>query len=35
MQEARTVIEDLVASGEVVYGVTTGFGDLASTFVPA
>ncbi|MDQ2965056.1 MAG: histidine ammonia-lyase [Chloroflexota bacterium] len=35
MQEARAVIEDLVASGEVVYGVTTGFGDLASTFVPA
>ncbi len=34
MQEARAVIEGLVASGEVVYGVTTGFGDLASTFVP-
>jgi len=34
MQEARGVIEDLVAAGEVVYGVTTGFGDLASTFVP-
>ncbi|MFL5680718.1 MAG: histidine ammonia-lyase [Chloroflexota bacterium] len=35
MQEARDVIESLVAAGEVVYGVTTGFGDLASTFVPA
>lgn len=35
MKEARAVIEDLVAAGEVVYGVTTGFGDLASTFVPA
>jgi histidine ammonia-lyase len=35
MQEARGVIEDLVAAGEVVYGVTTGFGDLASTLVPA
>jgi histidine ammonia-lyase len=34
MQEARAVIEDLVARGEVVYGVTTGFGDLASTLVP-
>ncbi len=33
MQEARDVIEDLVARGEVVYGVTTGFGDLATTFV--
>jgi histidine ammonia-lyase len=34
MAEARQVIEDLVTAGEVVYGVTTGFGDLASTFVP-
>ena len=29
MQEARDVIEALVAEGAVVYGVTTGFGDLA------
>ena len=29
MQEARDVIERLVAAGEVVYGVTTGFGALA------
>ena len=34
MQEAREVIERLVARGEVVYGVTTGFGDLATTFIP-
>jgi len=34
MGEARGVIEELVAAGEVVYGVTTGFGDLASSFVP-
>jgi histidine ammonia-lyase len=34
MQEAREVIERLVAAGEVVYGVTTGFGDLASTTIP-
>jgi histidine ammonia-lyase len=34
MTEARAVIDDLVARGEVVYGVTTGFGDLATTFVP-
>ena len=33
MDEARAVIDALVADGEVVYGVTTGFGDLASTFV--
>ncbi|HKG56115.1 MAG TPA: histidine ammonia-lyase [Candidatus Limnocylindrales bacterium] len=35
IQEARDVIESLVAAGEVVYGVTTGFGDLASMVVPA
>src|SRR6188472_1020655 len=34
MQEARDVIDTLVARGEVVYGVTTGFGDLATTFIP-
>ena len=33
MQEARDVIESLVAEGAVVYGVTTGFGDLATTFI--
>ena len=33
MQEARDVIESLVAAGAVVYGVTTGFGALASTFI--
>ena len=33
MVEARDVIERLVAAGEIVYGVTTGFGDLATTFV--
>jgi histidine ammonia-lyase len=34
MDEARAVIDSLVKAGEVVYGVTTGFGDLASAFVP-
>jgi histidine ammonia-lyase len=33
MDEARAVIDELVAEGAVVYGVTTGFGDLATTFV--
>ena len=33
MQEARDVIEALVAEGQVVYGVTTGFGDLATTII--
>ena len=35
MGESRDVIERLVADGATIYGVTTGFGDLASTFVPA
>ncbi|HEX9043515.1 MAG TPA: histidine ammonia-lyase [Candidatus Limnocylindrales bacterium] len=34
MREARDVVERLVADGAVVYGVTTGFGDLATTFIP-
>jgi histidine ammonia-lyase len=34
MQEARDVVDRLVAAGEVVYGVTTGFGDLATTYIP-
>ncbi len=34
MQEARDLIESLVAEGAVVYGVTTGFGALASTTIP-
>ena len=33
MQRSRDVVERLVADGEVVYGVTTGFGDLATTFI--
>jgi histidine ammonia-lyase len=33
MQESRDLIERLVADGEVVYGVTTGFGDLANRFI--
>ncbi len=32
---ARALIEQLVADGETVYGVTTGFGDLASQHIPA
>ncbi|MDP9481743.1 MAG: histidine ammonia-lyase [Chloroflexota bacterium] len=33
IQEARDVVERLVADGAVVYGVTTGFGDLASVSI--
>ncbi len=33
MQESRDLIERLVAAGEVVYGVTTGFGALSTRFV--
>jgi histidine ammonia-lyase len=32
---SRQAVEQLVASGTVVYGITTGFGDLATTVVPA
>jgi histidine ammonia-lyase len=35
MQEAREVIERLVAEGAVVYGVTTGFGALADRTIGA
>ena len=34
MEEARAVVARLVAAGEVVYGITTGFGDLATTYIP-
>lgn len=33
VSEAKSVIDRLVAEGHVVYGVTTGFGALATTFV--
>ncbi len=33
MDEAREVVEALVAGGAVAYGVTTGFGDLASVSI--
>ncbi len=33
IQEAREVVERLVAGGAVAYGVTTGFGDLASVTI--
>ncbi len=33
IQEARDVIESLVTDGAVVYGVTTGFGDLATVSI--
>ena len=34
MRASRAVIERLVAKGDTVYGVTTGFGDLANVVVP-
>ena len=33
MAEARAVVQRLVADGAVAYGVTTGFGDLASVSI--
>jgi histidine ammonia-lyase len=35
MAASRQVIEELVASDQIVYGVTTGFGNLASRRIPA
>jgi histidine ammonia-lyase len=35
MQASRAVVEELVAEGATVYGVTTGFGHLAGTSVPS
>jgi histidine ammonia-lyase len=34
MTASRQTVERLVAGGEPVYGVTTGFGDLATHFIP-
>lgn len=35
MRAARAVVEDAVARGETVYGVTTGFGSLATVRIPS
>ena len=35
MEASRRTVEELVASDQLVYGVTTGFGDLASHRIPA
>ena len=35
MRATRTVVEGLVARGEAVYGVTTGFGKLSDVAIPA
>ncbi|MDP3774639.1 MAG: aromatic amino acid lyase, partial [Gemmatimonadales bacterium] len=34
LERARRVIEDAIAAGERVYGVTTGFGRLAEVMIP-
>ena len=33
MEEAREVVDHLVESGAIAYGITTGFGDLASVSI--
>jgi histidine ammonia-lyase len=35
VRAARRVVEDAVATGRVVYGVTTGFGNFADVHIPA
>ena len=34
MEASRQIVEDLAASGEPTYGVSTGFGALATSFIP-
>ena len=34
MEGARRMVEEIVASNRIVYGVTTGFGDLSMTRIP-
>lgn len=34
MERSRRVVDDLAASGEPTYGISTGFGALALTFIP-
>ena len=34
MEASRAVVEEAIASGKPVYGVTTGFGRLADTAIP-
>lgn len=34
VKEARQLVEDLLAKDEVVYGITTGFGNLANVMIP-
>ncbi|MBI4497595.1 MAG: histidine ammonia-lyase [Chloroflexi bacterium] len=34
MLASRTLVQDMVARGETVYGITTGFGALARTHIP-
>ncbi|HMK93530.1 MAG TPA: histidine ammonia-lyase, partial [Thermoleophilia bacterium] len=35
LERARAVVDEIVAEERVVYGVTTGFGQLATTHIPA
>ncbi|MFN2613505.1 MAG: histidine ammonia-lyase [Actinomycetota bacterium] len=34
MEPARRLVEDIVARGDIVYGITTGFGALANAHIP-
>ena len=35
VRASRRVVDDAVARGDVVYGVTTGFGNFADVLIPA
>src|SRR5919197_948252 len=34
MEKSRNVIEEIIASGQTVYGVNTGFGKLSDVHIP-
>ena len=34
MQKSRDIIEDWVNSGEIIYGITTGFGEFSNVVIP-
>lgn len=34
MQNSRDIVEEWVNSGEIIYGITTGFGEFSNVFIP-
>ncbi|MEY3313521.1 MAG: Histidine ammonia-lyase, partial [Bacteroidota bacterium] len=34
MQKSRDIVDEWVDSGEIIYGITTGFGEFSNVFIP-